>query len=247
MRKLFIAAPAALALAVGLPLAATAAQATTPPATITAKTVISQRPDGGDHGNWAQDNFTRTATVHRGGAVALANCPGSTTGHCYAWTFKISDAGHFTTEPAGGPAAYNGESPRTGAVLDTQVTGTMTGGTSTGAFFTDQQAAPCTVSGTKCVSSIVPTAENDQDMLPSGEHTTTNWVEQFFPTGSVFNSTANPGGPDLGDWSWTYTATFGSNTQCVNDAYRWVDSLANSGGSLNTDGDILAPDSADCT
>jgi hypothetical protein len=83
-------------------------------------------------------------------------------------------------------------------------------------------------------------------MLPSGEQTTTNWVEQFFPTG-VFNSAANPGGPDLGDWSWTYTAAFGSNTQCVNDAYRWVDSATNSGGSLNTDEDILAPNSADCT
>ena len=248
MRKLFIGVPAALALALaaGVSLTATAAQATAPPATVTATTVISHRPDGGDNGNWAQDNFTRIATVHRGGAVALSNCPGGTTGHCYVWTFQIADSGTFTTEPAGGPAAYNGNAPRTGT-LDLQVTGTMAGGTKTGTFFTDQQAAPCTVSGAKCVSTSVPATEDDQDGLPSGEKTTTNWVEQFFPGGSVFNSAANPGGPDLGGWSWTYTLAFGKDSQCPNDAYRWVDSAANSEGALNTDGNILAPNSADCT
>jgi len=238
MRKLFIGVPAALALAAGVSLTATAAQATPPPATVTAATTISHRPDGGDNGNWAQDNFTRTATIHRTGAVGLSNCPGSTTGKCWAWTFKITDTGNFTTEPAGGPAAYNGLSPRTGTALDLQVTGTMAGGTKDGTFFTDQQAAN---------NSLVPLTEDDQDLLPSGTSTTTAWVEQFFPAGAVFNSAANPGGPDLGDWSWTYTANFGSNSQCKNDAYRWVDSAANSAGALNTDGDILAPDSAHCT
>ncbi|HEV2451416.1 MAG TPA: hypothetical protein VGS62_05775 [Streptosporangiaceae bacterium] len=246
MRKLFITAPTALALAVGLSLAASAAQATTPPATVTAVTAISHRPDGGVNGSWAQDNFTRTVTVHRGGTVSLSNCPGSTTGKCYSWTFVITDKGTFTTEPAGGPPIYNGSAPRTGT-LDLQVTGTMAGGTATGAFFTDQQAAPCAVSGTKCVSTSVPATEDDHDSLPSGESTTTNWVEQFFPAGSVFNSAANSGGPDLGDWSWTYTLAFGKDSQCPNDAYRWVDSALNGGGSLNTDGNILAPNSTDCT
>jgi len=238
MNKLLIGVPAALALALVVPLAASAAQATPPPANATATTAIQHRPDGGDNGNWAQDNFTRVATIHRTGAVGLSNCPGSTTGKCYAWTFKIADTGHFTTEPAGGPAAYNGLSPRTGATLDEQVTGTMKGGTVTGTFFTDQIAAD----GTQ-----VPLTEDDKDVLPSGEQTTTDWVEQFFPAGAVFNSAANPGGPDLGNWSWTYTVAFGVDKQCVNDAYRWVDSSANNGGSLNTDGDILAPNSADCT
>ena len=238
MRKLLlIGAPAALAVAAAAPLTATTAQATIPPGTVTAVTVISHRPDGGNAGNWAQDNFKRTATVHRVGQAGLSNCPGSTTGHCYAWTFKIADSGHFTTEPAGGPAAYNGLSPRTGAQLDLAVTGTMSGGTHSGTFFTDTQAA----------SATVPATEDDADALPSGDKTTTNWVEQFFPAGAVFNSGANPGGPDLGNWSWTYTLPFGADAQCKNDSYRWVDSSSNGGGSVNTDGDILAPSSADCT
>lgn len=249
MKKLLlIGAPAAaVALAAGIGLGTSAAQATTPPATVTASTAITQRPDGGDNGNWAQDNYTRVATIHRTGQVGLSNCPGSTTGKCYAWTFKLADSGHFTTEPAGGPAAYSGQSPRTGATLVTQVTGTIKGGTTTGAFFTDQLSAPCTVSGASCVSNLVNTAENDNDMVPTGEQTTGNWVEQFFPGTAVFNSAANPGAPDLGNWSWSYVATFGTNKQCPNDAYKWVDSSSNAGGSLNTDGDILAPDAAHCT
>jgi hypothetical protein len=244
MRKLLIGVPVVLA-AAALPLAAVSAQASAPPATVTATTTIQQRPDGGNFGNWAQDNFKRVATIHRGGAVALSNCPGSTTGKCFVWTFVIADSGTFTTEPAGNLAIYNGNAPRTGT-LDTQVTGTFAGGTKTGTFFTDQNAAPCTLSGTKCVSSLVPTSENDQDGLPQGETTTGNWVEQFFSSG-VFNSAANPGGPDLGSWSWTYTLAFGKDAACPNDSYRWVDSAANGGGAVNTDGNILAPDAADCT
>lgn len=218
--------------------AATARSAiTTPPASATASTVILHRPDGGNNGNWAQDDFTRTAYIHRAGPAGLANCPGQSTGHCYTWTFKITDSGHFITEPAGGPPAYNGLSPRTGTALLTQVIGSFSGGTKTGTFFTDTQAPN---------SSLVPATEDDGDALPTGRQTTTNWVEQFFGPAAVFNSAANPGGPDLGDWSWTYTAGFGQNTACRNDAYRWVDANP-SGGTANTDGDILAPDAAHCT
>jgi len=46
---------------------------------------------------------------------------------------------------------------------------------------------------------------------------------------------------------WTYTAGFGSNSGCPNDAYRWVDSAAGNWGANNGDGNILAPNSTDCT
>ena len=216
MRKLlFIGAPAVLAIAAALPLTATAAQATIPPSTVTAVTQITHRPDGGNAGNWASDSFTRTATIHRVGQVGLSNCPGSTTGKCFAWPFKIADSGPFTTQPSGGPAAYNGLSPRTGAVLDLAVTGNFFGGTHTGTFFSDTQAATGTV----------PATEDDADGLPAGQSTTTLWVEQFFPASAVFNSGANPGGPDLGNWSWTYTLPFGGRPARTTPTGGWTPTL----------------------
>ena len=81
----------------------------------------------------------------------------------------------------------------------------MTGGTTTGEFYGlfrfggDQR---------------MPATENDHGTVPTGRHTTTDWAEQFFGAGAVFNSAANPGGPDLGRWAWTYTAAFGTDSSC---------------------------------
>ena len=132
---------------------------------------------------------------------------------------------------------FGGVLPQAGKTLDTAVTGKFSGGTTRGVFFASAKAAN---------SSLVPAAEDDMGSDPSGEQTTTNWPEQFFPAGTVFNSVANPGGPDLGPWRWSYTLGFGSNKACPNDAYRWVDSAANGGGATPPDGDILAPDASDC-
>ena len=81
----------------------------------------------------------------------------------------------------------------------------------------------------------------------SGRQTSTNWVEQFFGAGAVFNSGANPDGPDLGNWSWRYTLGFGSDKACPNDACQWVDSAGNGSGAQNGDGNILTPNATDCT
>jgi hypothetical protein len=202
------------------------------PVPVSATTTLSNRPDSGAQGNnWALDNFKRKATVVRVAEVAVSNCPGSDTGHCYLWDGSISDSGTFTT--IAGQLA-----PRTGT-LDRQITGKFAGGAPTVQFFASWKTAK---------AARVPVTENDNGVVPTGRHTTTNWVEQFFGPSAVFNSAANPGGPDLGSkWSWTYTLNFGTNNQCPNDAFRWVDANAGGGGSLNTDGNILTPNAADCT
>jgi hypothetical protein len=199
---------------------------------IQAVTQIANRPDSGVQGNnWALDTFTRTATITLVSEVAASNCPGSDTGHCYLWNGTISDAGTFTT-------IASQLAPRTGT-LDRAITGKMTGGAPNVQFYSSWKTAR---------ASRVPATENDNGQDPTGRHTTTNWVEQFFGASAVFNSAANPGGPDLGSKAgWTYLLRFGSNNECPNDAYRWVDSAADQWGSLNTDGNILTPNAADCT
>ena len=223
---------AAVALTAAPALASTAPVHTARAAVITATTTITGRPDSGVQGdNWALDNFTRVATVKLVGEVAASNCPGTGTGHCYLWNATIADTGTFTAQ-AGQLA------PRIGT-LDRQITGPMSGGTSDEQFYSSWKTAK---------ASLVPATEADGGVVPSGRHTTTNWTEQFFGASAVFNSAANPGGPDLGSKAgWTYTLNFGTNSACPNDAYRWVDSAAGQWGSLNGDGNILTPDSADCS
>jgi hypothetical protein len=226
-----LAAPAAAAALVVVGLGSGVASAGVRPIKATpvqAVTTLTNRPDSGVQGNnWANDNFTRTAVVSIVGEVAASFCPGTLTGHCYLWNFKLTDSGHFTAIAAQ-------LAPRVGT-LDRSITGQFKGGTPDGQFYSSWKTAK---------ASLVPATENG---APSGRQTSTNWAEQFFGASAVFNSAANPGGPDLAGWGWTYTLNFGSNNQCPNDAYRWIDSAANSGGSLNTDGNILTPNTADCT
>jgi len=227
---------AALALAgLGLTGGATAASAAAHPAattaattTFTAVTSITAHPDSGAQGNnWANDNFTRTATIHRVNQVSVSDCPGSGTGKCWFYTGTLSDSGSFTSI-ADQPA------PRTGN-LDQSLTGAFSGGTKTIDFWSswenpNKADVPKTASG-----------------AATGRETTTNWVEQFFGAGAVFNSTANPGGPDLGNWSWKYTLNFGSNAACPNDAYQWIDSSTDGDGANLGAGNILTPNAEDCT
>jgi hypothetical protein len=202
--------------------------ATAATTTFTAVTTITGHPDGGAQGNnWANDSFTRTATIHRVNQVTVAECPGSGTGKCWFYTGTLSDSGTFAT--IAGQLA-----PRTGS-LDQSLAGAFSGGTKTIDFWSswenpNKADVPQTVSG-----------------AATGRGTTTNWVEQFFGPGAVFNSAANPGGPNLGNWSWKYTLNFGSNTACPNDAYQWIDSSTDGGGANPGAGNILTPNSSHCT
>jgi hypothetical protein len=226
IRRTLIALALASAITAPVVLTTSASASVPAPSTVVAPatTQISNRPDGGNHGIWALDNFTRTATVTIVGEVAASNCPGTDTGHCYLWNFTIADAGHFT--------AQSGDlAPRSGSTLERTLTGRFSGGASHGQIYASWKTARAT---------RVPLTEDDQGLLPAGRHTTTNWVEQFFGASATF------GAIDLGNWSWTYTLGFNANDQCPNNAYRWVDAAANSDGSLPADGDILTPTSANC-
>lgn len=207
-----------------------AAQASVTPAAttpVTATTHVTDHPDSGNHGDWATDDFTRTVTVRRISQVGPENCPGTDTGFCYLWRAKMDDSGTFTTIPGD-------LSPRGGVPLDVALTGSFSGGSSTIQYYSSWKTAKASrVPGT--VSGPV-----------SGRRTTTNWVEQFYGPAAVFNSGANPGGPNLGHWSWKYTANFGSDPQCPNNASQWIDGWNNSDGSLPADGDILASNSSNC-
>jgi hypothetical protein len=191
---------------------------------VTAVTKVTAHPDSGSHGdNWANDNFTRTATVHLIGQTSIASCPGSGTGFCYLWNAVLSDSGSFTV-------VTGQESPGlSGGTLTQPLTGAFAGGSRNIEFFSSWKSAH---------ANLVPkTVSGDV----SGRKTSTNWVEQFFGPNAVFNSAANPGGPDLGNWSWSYTANFGADKSCPNVASRWVDAANNGGGSTAVDGDILSP------
>ena len=230
LRLLAFALAAAVTPAVAASAQANAATTTIKP--VTATTMISARPDSGVQGNnWALDRFAREATVTFVREVAATNCPGTDTGHCYLWRARIFDNGVFTT--IAGQLA-----PRTGS-LDQSLAGLMQGGTGNEQFYSSWKTAK---------ASLVPATENDHGQAATGRQTTTNWVEQFFGTSAVFNSTANPGGPNLGsDAGWTYTLNFLANSACPNDAYKWVDSAAGQWGSVAVDGNILTPNAADCT
>jgi hypothetical protein len=225
------------ALAIGLTAASAGAaihpspgQATPVGQTVTATTSVTDHPDSGTQGNtWANDNFTRVATVRRlPGTVALADCPGSTTGFCYPWSGTLTDSGHFTT-------VAGADSPRTTTLLDQSLTGTFSGGSKTIQFY----------SSWKTASAALVAKHVDGEV--SGRETSTDWVEQFFGGTATFGSAASPGDVDLGQWSWKYTGNFGFDSACPNDAYQWIDALASGDGAQNGDGNILTPDAADCT
>lgn len=188
---------------------------------------------------WANDDFTRTATVGLKGPAATGHCsPTATT--CYSWAGTIKDSGTFTT--AAGQLGLFGT---TEVTQGQDLTGTFTGGTSAFTFYATTNSAS---------AASVPTTV---DAPASGA--TVTWMEQFFPPGTVFSSdcaatahspACTPGTPiscdedncpdTLGPWSWTYTLKFGTNTQCPNLAFRWVYNSVDR-GTYPPDGSIQTP------
>lgn len=217
----------------------TAASATTSsvtPYTSTAVTKVSDRPDSGVHGNWADDTFARTASVHLVSEVALSYCGGTTgTGHCYHWTGTITDSGSFLTivgDNSPGNGYLNGGSA---PVMGEAVKGTMAG-TYSYDFYSSWKSAS---------KALVPATENDQGNTPGGRSTTDAWPEQFFGAGARFYE-SGAASDSLGTTgSWKYTAGFGSDSACPNLASQWVDASPDWGVNAS-DGNILASSSANC-
>jgi len=167
---------------------------------VTASTSVSNRDDSGNHGNWATDTFVRTASITRHEAAGVSDCGGGATS-CYYYTGSVTDSGSFVTDTGA-------NSPNAGVKISGTVDGTMTGGSKIEFY----------------ASSNTPSAALVPATLSGDSPSTTAWVEQFFPGGTVFSA------PSLLNWSWNYQAP----ATCE----QWVDAYNNSDGSLPADGDI---------
>jgi hypothetical protein len=172
--------------AVGL---ATAAHASTP-VTATAVTHVSARLDSGYAGNnWASDTITRTVTVTLAGTDStLADCGDVL--HCYNYTGTIHDTG--TAQAITGETSPGAE----GMPIKGSPTAAMVGNATV----------------TFHASSNTPSAKLVPTTLSGNHESTSNWVEQFFPTGTQFGA-----GPQLPSFRWTYTDSA--------DCQTWVDAL----------------------
>jgi hypothetical protein len=118
-----LAASAAVALGTGAASFAASAPATAG-TSYTAVTQMTSRPDSGGNGNWATDNFTRTATVQVLGQAEPSAC-GESSGPCYAMSASLSDQGTFKTIHLA--YAPNQGAPYTGEKIGAVVHGTMHG------------------------------------------------------------------------------------------------------------------------
>ena len=177
----------AVAAAAILPLtAASAAAASTHhhrsfPHTVTAVTHMVHRGDSGGAGNnWAYDYFTRTAKITFRGVAPLSNC-GVLTGHCYAYTARLSDGGSFRTI-AGQQSPNFGTYP--GVLIKRQVKGSFHG---YGLFTTFYATA---LPKARLVPHVV-FGNNDPSYL---------WPDLFFP------SWATVTGVNENDWGYYYHA-----------------------------------------
>jgi hypothetical protein len=184
--------------------------------TWTATSRISNHPDSGGGGdNWANDDITRTATIKLVAAeTTLSDC-GSGATHCYAYTGTLTDKGTFTTIK--GNLAPNQSAPYTGSKELAAVRGTMNGGGDV-TFY---------ASSDRPNANLVARSVDNHDVTATGDDTTTNWVEQFFPAGTTFGS-----GPDLNPWSWSYA------TPGLHPEQHWTDSSTNGDGQGASDGNI---------
>lgn len=175
------------------------------PTSATATSSVLDHPDSGDNGqNWAVDTLTRTASVTLKGVASVSDCgSGATT--CYLYEGAIADTGSFTTASSAS-VATDGLSPHASTAINGTETGSVTGGSAVEFYASSNAptagAVPAVVSG-----------------AVSGEKTTTDWVEQFFPAGTTFGT-----GPSLLNWDWTYSTS--------NTCETWVDALSGETGDI---------------
>ena len=131
------------------------------PPTVRAVTYVTDRPDGGNAGYWADDTMTRTLVITRTGGSAGA----------YTYTATLEDQGTFRTIT--GALAPNQGGSYAGETEKAAVTGDIIGS----ADFTF-------TASTLPSASLVPGTENDHGLVPADS--TSTWYELAFPAGTVF-------------------------------------------------------------
>lgn len=152
------------------------------PVTATATTAITDDADSGAAGNWATDTLTRSMTVTRHGAAAVADCGGTAANGittCWYYTASMTDAGSFIT-------IAGAKSPQAGVTISGTLAGTISGG-SNFEFYSS--------SGAPSASSVPATLDASANGTDSSE-----WPERFFPSGTAF------GGVNEINWVYTYSA-----------------------------------------
>lgn len=142
---------------------------------VSAETAMTNRPDSGGNGNWANDDFTRTVTIDAQTSASLSNCPGSTSGECFLVAgAKLKDtAGTFTTI-SGAFTPNQGLHP--GQHIASVVSGKMSGNGEFPAFYATELPDAHEVPGT-----------NDGAANPSS-----TWPELAFPAGTQFYGLTEP-------------------------------------------------------
>jgi hypothetical protein len=184
--------------------------------TWTATSQISDHPDSGAAGdNWADDYITRTATIKLVGTETTRSDCGAGATHCYAYTGTLSDKGTFVTIK--GNLAPNQSGSYAGSKELAAVRGTMNGGGQVTFYASSDQPS----------ASRVARSVDNHGVSATGDETTTDWVEQFFPAGTTFGS-----GPDLTGWSWSYA------TSSLHPVQHWTDAASNGDGNEPQDGNI---------
>ena len=208
-------------------LAAAGTASATPQPSVHAVTHVTDRPDGGNGGTWADDSMTRAVTI-----TLTGGSPGA-----YTFTATLKDKGSFTAIK--GAKTPNQGGSYAGDTIKSAVTGRMAGYAD---FSFTASALPSTAP-----NAGVPAAENDHGATPADS--TSTWYELAFPAGTHF------GGAGIGAWSWTYKATVVTVTSqlvCLAPHFcwpvpvvhvshqQWVDAWNNGDGNLPADGNIPA-------
>jgi hypothetical protein len=147
-------------------------------ASASATTTFTAHLDSGNHGNWANDAFTREATVTFVAVEPTLTDCGAAATTCFQYSGTIGDGGTFT-------AISGASSPQAGVTMTGTPSGTFSGGSDV-TFFASSDTAS---------ASGVPTSVSGAGV------STTDWVEQFFPKGTTFGT-----GPVLSNWGWAYSS-----------------------------------------
>jgi hypothetical protein len=152
------------------------------PVTATATTSITGDQDSGAHGDWATDTLTRSMTVTKHGAAAVADCGGNATNgitSCYYYTAAMTDTGSFIT-------LAGAKSPQAGADINGTLAGSVSGGSDYEFYATSASPSAADVPAT------LDASVNGTD--------SSNWPARFFSSDTKF------GGMNEENWVYTYTA-----------------------------------------
>jgi LPXTG-motif cell wall-anchored protein len=213
------------AVVLGGPLAAAAPALAAPPAPPaqpvckTAVTKLYDRPDSGNHGDWALDGtkatpMTRTVRICEQAPVvlradAVAVKPRS------LYTATVADQGVFTT--------VAGHSPNAGKALPAGITGWLSGSHDNHVAFTASFTAEA---GFANYQATTYDGDTYHGTAPSS---TGDWIKNLWG-GKDFEQVTN-----LVGWSWTYWTC---STDPAKAMEKWVDAEDNKAGSIPTAGDI---------